>query len=1217
MEVRILSTDGVPEHSQMRISSLGTKRCAPLEVDSAFHFQKPMVEATREFEVALLEPVATGDLPAQCRGVARLPLKALSSRGKAARVTVEISETKPKSSDSCSPSKLNTLGGPLDGLHSRKYLRESNMVPFVQSMLHQVMKEKPSNPLEYMRSQVLQQAQRSPQARQEKLSKSEDRGMIEVRILKTEQVPIDGVLGLQFGFLYRQVDAEVGHVISFPCPEKENEPMILTVRLFKWLYSQPILVDEDSIPFYSIPFYSIPFFSWDSFAEPVAGAKQATDKMTFNETASTVASETAMKVEQAHPARKLSVLKAALSVCFMNHAKDGTLLQAIARKDETPLMSVQLQITSDPRTVVKADAALASRSPLRSGKGPAVRIDTALAESSYLNIHKEVMRCGQDLLQQLVVEAPADPYAFTLAFLDHLISSRGAPFKSWSLFPKTPQAPLAPAPKSRGPRDVRKALQPGEAAQEPPESDVSLTSNNVMDAISIPLHLRPSVATWKMQPPAKLPPPHPTREAIHEVQLRLVNGARSGTLSLALNTKQLRNKFGIGLVALARVGRLPVALKLKSIKQKVRIGMGTAIQANRFHAALRTPAAQRKVRNAFVKNARDGVLQSRLRQAGDIRVIQSLLQVRDATAEPLDVLRARHKSQDVLLSGLASGVLKIRLRCLDKEKLKKTAQEGLLNGLDSGDLRSLLKSARDPEIEETRDEWVERPSVATWFCEMPLKIDGPWQPDTMFNLEDKPSTVASVMRLPFMSAGEWAPGDGKAAFDTGSPKARAILVDAAKSGLLRSALSEPELIDKYGHDHAVHRGLHLQRNLRDELVNCARNTNGISIAFATYKKQCEDNLRKQIQVPLVKAVWLFGLSTAFETARQERKDKLRIGLRTELVKSARSGGVNEAFVVSQAQTTTELIRDNRPPTPSCVACGDVGCSLCQKCLFCGGAGCGMCRKRQEAPTLPNNNPAMQADSPEKSSPNADEDGIPDPRGMTNGEQKQAVNECLEKFLATPITFVRNKAEMTPQGIQVIAKVAKLLKKFPDFTILCEAHTYGSIAENDEHRMTLSAERSKVCKTSLQDLGVTNEIATAGCGSKYGLGTACVKMKTVSKIAFKIVVKGAVGLYKTSYFGKMNPQVVVKLSDDKSATSPVHQAGHQTPTWNFDTLLTWEGEPLHIIVTNVNEGKFTDIGFAVIDLSSTRDKSSFSGDLDIFRNGSKKAGSINVAITWPY
>lgn len=235
--------------------------------------------------------------------------------------------------------------------------------------------------------------------------------------------------------------------------------------------------------------------------------------------------------------------------------------------------------------------------------------------------------------------------------------------------------------------------------------------------------------------------------------------------------------------------------------------------------------------------------------------------------------------------------------------------------------------------------------------------------------------------------------------------------------------------------------------------------------------------------------------------------------------------------------------------------------------------------------------------------------------MTVGEQEKEVNEKIEQILVMPISFERNQTRILPEGREVVGKIAELLQNNPFFTILCEGHAGGEKSQNDDHRMNLSAERSEVCKNILQDQGVTNEIVTAGYGSKYGLGM-CVKMRTISKVALLVKVTGAKALKNPHYFGKIDPQVVVKLSKDKVGISEVHKGGHQTPIWNFEKSFTWAGEALEIVVAHINDqGKATTIGRTVLNLSDMRN-GGYSGDVDLFRNMSKKVGTISIAISWP-
>merc|ERR1711937_355991 len=105
-------------------------------------------------------------------------------------------------------------------------------------------------------------------------------------------------------------------------------------------------------------------------------------------------------------------------------------------------------------------------------------------------------------------------------------------------------------------------------------------------------------------------------------------------------------------------------------------------------------------------------------------------------------------------------------------------------------------------------------------------------------------------------------------------------------------------------------------------------------------------------------------------------------------------------------------------------------------------------------------------------------------------------------------------------------------------------------------MTLSEARAVTCKKTLQEFGVTNDIFTAGYGSKLELGM-CVKMRTVTKRHVRVGVTGATNLAKVGFLGKMDPYCVVKLDEEKSARGPTHTDAHQNPVWNdFQVDLDW-------------------------------------------------------------
>merc|ERR1711904_560568 len=122
-----------------------------------------------------------------------------------------------------------------------------------------------------------------------------------------------------------------------------------------------------------------------------------------------------------------------------------------------------------------------------------------------------------------------------------------------------------------------------------------------------------------------------------------------------------------------------------------------------------------------------------------------------------------------------------------------------------------------------------------------------------------------------------------------------------------------------------------------------------------------------------------------------------------------------------------------------------------------------------------------------------------------------------------------------------------------------------MGDNDDFRMGLSEARSVTCKKALQELGVTNDISTAGYGSKRELGM-CVTMRTVTKCPVRVRVTGATNLANVKWMGKMSPYCIVKLDEEKSARGPTHTDAHQNPFWPFlEVNLEWAEVLLQIQV----------------------------------------------------
>lgn len=85
-----------------------------------------------------------------------------------------------------------------------------------------------------------------------------------------------------------------------------------------------------------------------------------------------------------------------------------------------------------------------------------------------------------------------------------------------------------------------------------------------------------------------------------------------------------------------------------------------------------------------------------------------------------------------------------------------------------------------------------------------------------------------------------------------------------------------------------------------------------------------------------------------------------------------------------------------------------------------------------------------------------------------------------------IEFDTDEADLTPESIRVIKKIAAILKECPYLSIRIEGHTTAA-----ENNIPLSADRAQVVKTMLEeDHGCRNSIDTHGHGSSKRKGPEC-------------------------------------------------------------------------------------------------------------------------------
>lgn len=116
--------------------------------------------------------------------------------------------------------------------------------------------------------------------------------------------------------------------------------------------------------------------------------------------------------------------------------------------------------------------------------------------------------------------------------------------------------------------------------------------------------------------------------------------------------------------------------------------------------------------------------------------------------------------------------------------------------------------------------------------------------------------------------------------------------------------------------------------------------------------------------------------------------------------------------------------------------------------------------------------------------------------LPKDQQEQALNQLLQEALDTSFNFAPNKHNITVDGMEVVRKLAPILRSFPDFVVRCESHTKGKAEENNENKRKMSQLRAEGIRAALREHGVrTPCIYCIGCGSARGLGQY-VRMATV-------------------------------------------------------------------------------------------------------------------------
>jgi len=122
--------------------------------------------------------------------------------------------------------------------------------------------------------------------------------------------------------------------------------------------------------------------------------------------------------------------------------------------------------------------------------------------------------------------------------------------------------------------------------------------------------------------------------------------------------------------------------------------------------------------------------------------------------------------------------------------------------------------------------------------------------------------------------------------------------------------------------------------------------------------------------------------------------------------------------------------------------------------------------------------------------------LPDTGGLSLEERIRLLDELLEKAQTEPISFEPNSADIALTAMVTVAKLARVLRAFPDIPVRCEGHGKGRPAENNDAKVKVSQVRANAVRSALQRDGVENEIECVGHGCSQGLGM-CVRLSAVA------------------------------------------------------------------------------------------------------------------------
>lgn len=107
--------------------------------------------------------------------------------------------------------------------------------------------------------------------------------------------------------------------------------------------------------------------------------------------------------------------------------------------------------------------------------------------------------------------------------------------------------------------------------------------------------------------------------------------------------------------------------------------------------------------------------------------------------------------------------------------------------------------------------------------------------------------------------------------------------------------------------------------------------------------------------------------------------------------------------------------------------------------------------------------------------------------MSREERRLLLNDLLAKALKRKIAFEPNSVNIEVSVSDTVGEIARVLKAFPEFAVVCEGHAKGAPETNNVSKVRLSKARAESVRAALVQEGVDTDIVCKGRGSVEGCG----------------------------------------------------------------------------------------------------------------------------------